>query len=384
MKRSLGIIGLESIHYYVHDLDRTRKLYCEKLDFAEIGASTDELDSRGKQHSVLFQAGQCRVVVSEPRGVGGRAWRFLQKHPEGVGTLVFRVEDIETTFQLLEERGGTTMCAIQWRYLADGTRYGHFSITTPFGDTTFRFVQRERRTFPYPGFKPYSEARGGNNRFEISHFDHVTSNFPTMQPVVLWLQEVLGFQRYWNVAFHTNDLTDASEKGSGLKSIVMWDPTSKVKFALNEPARPNFKASQINVFNEAHRGSGVQHIALAVVDIQKTVKGLLERKVAFMPTPDAYYDALPARLERMGVGQIDEPIETLRSLGILVDGEKKGAYMLQIFMKEQSDQHQDHQAGPFFLEIIQRCGDKGFGAGNFRALFESIEREQTRRKLSRA
>jgi 4-hydroxyphenylpyruvate dioxygenase len=156
----------------------------------------------------------------------------------------------------------------------------------------------------------------------------------------------------------------------------MWDPQSGVKFANNEPYRPNFKASQINVFHEDNRGDGVQHVALAVTDVVAAVRGLRARGVAFMPAPHAYYQALPKRLLDTGVGTLAEPLSELEELGILVDGEGAGRYLLQIFLKDSAGTHASPEAGPFFYELIQRCGDQGFGAGNFRALFESIEREQ--------
>ena len=149
-----------------------------------------------------------------------------------------------------------------------------------------------------------------------------------------------------------------------------------MKFANNEPWRPHFKASQINLFHEDLRGDGVQHVALTVQDIAHAVRGLRERGVEFMPTPGAYYDRLPRRLEEIGVGRIDEDLALLRELQILVDGAAKGSYLLQIFLKDSAGLYREPDAGPFFFEIIQRKGDDGFGAGNFRALFESIEREQ--------
>ena len=156
----------------------------------------------------------------------------------------------------------------------------------------------------------------------------------------------------------------------------MWDPGSGVKFANNEPCRPFFRHSQINVFCEELRAAGVQHLALSVEDIVHCVKELRARGIEFMPTPGTYYDALPERLRTMGVGSIDEDIGVLRDLEILVDGDGDGKYLLQIFLKESSGLYKEEEAGPFFYEIIQRKGDKGFGAGNFRALFESIERAQ--------
>ncbi len=205
----------------------------------------------------------------------------------------------------------------------------------------------------------------------------MTSNFQTMKPMLLWLEHVLGFEQMWEVAFHTSDVDPARQTGSGLKSIVMWDPVSQTKFANNEPARPFFKSSQINIFNEELRGDGVQHVAMTVKDILGAVRGLRERKVSFMPTPGSYYDMLPERIAKSGIGKIDEDLDTLRKLEILIDGDHHHAYMLQIFLKESAGLYADPKAGPFFYEIIQRKGDRGFGAGNFRALFESIEREQS-------
>ena len=167
-------------------------------------------------------------------------------------------------------------------------------------------------------------------------------------------------------------------KGSGLRSVVMRDPKSGVKFANNEPWRPAFKNSQINIFHEDQRGDGIQHAALSVEDILGAVRGMRDRGVEFMPTPAAYYEMLPARLTEIGVGAIGEDVATLRDLAILVDGAAAGSYLLQIFLKDSAGLYRDPEAGPFFFEIIQRKGDLGFGAGNFRALFESIEREQQR------
>jgi 4-hydroxyphenylpyruvate dioxygenase len=190
------------------------------------------------------------------------------------------------------------------------------------------------------------------------------------------MEQVMGFEVYWDVEFHTTDVSERQDKGSGLKSVVVWDPGSAVKFANNEPKRPFFTRSQINLFGEDHRGDGVQHVALTVADIVGSVRDLRASGVGFMPTPGTYYDALPERLIALGVDRIDEPIDTLRELQILVDGDDHHKYLLQIFLKEQAGLFDDPKAGPFFLEVIQRKGDNGFGAGNFRALFESIERAQ--------
>ncbi len=149
----------------------------------------------------------------------------------------------------------------------------------------------------------------------------------------------------------------------------------------NRAARPFFKASQINIFNEELRGDGVQHAALTIGDIVSGVRDLRARGVTFMPTPGSYYDMLPERIARTGIEKIDEDQAILRELEILVDGDHHHAYMLQIFLRESAGLYGDPGAGPFFYEIIQRKGDRGFGAGNFRALFESIEREQQKARI---
>jgi 4-hydroxyphenylpyruvate dioxygenase len=379
----LGIVRLEALHYYVHDLERSRRFYTGRLDFAELAVSGPELEREGRQRSAVFEAGGVRVVCSQPAGEGGRAWRWLRKHPDGVGTLVFEVEDAQRTFDLLEARGGTPVTDVQ-RFTDDGGSLATFNITTPFGDTTFRFVERRGFRALYPGMALHERPPGGANAFRFGAIDHVTSNFETMKPALLWMEHVLGFEEFWEVKFHTAEAASEARrkamqaKGSGLRSVVMRDPISGVKFANNEPWRPAFKSSQINIFHEDQRGDGIQHAALTVEDIVAGVRGMRARGVEFMPTPGSYYDLLPGRLQEIGVGRVEEDVATLRELQILVDGAAAGSYLLQIFLKDSAGLYGDPEAGPFFYEIIQRKGDLGFGAGNFRALFESIEREQQR------
>ncbi|HWO12522.1 MAG TPA: VOC family protein [Polyangiaceae bacterium] len=379
-KSKLGLKRLLGIHYYVRDLERSRRFYTERLDFAETGRSSEALTAAGRQRSLVFEAGACAVVCSEPVGEGGRAARYLSRHPDGVGTLAFEVEDIEAAFRELDRGGGNPISEILTE-AQDGGWFKTFSITTPFGDTTFRFIQRQSVRGLFPGMEVYPEPRGGGNRFGFTAIDHVTSNFQTMSPALLWLEHVLGFQSFWDVQFHTRDVAKKSPAasaghGSGLRSAVMIDPATGIKFANNEPYRPAFKSSQINLFHEDNRGDGVQHVALATADILGAVRGLRAQGVEFMATPKAYYELLPERLEREGVQRIDEDVAELEELGILVDGQARGAYLLQIFLKDSAGLYGSREAGPFFYELIQRKGDQGFGAGNFRALFESIEREQ--------
>lgn len=384
---SLGIKKVESVHWYVRDVERTRRFYTQLMDFAELGESSAELTKRGRQKSVVFQAGEVTLTCSAPVGEGGRAWRWLQKHPEGVGTVNFLVEDVDKTFRLLEQRGGTIIDDEIQRFTDEkGGRLAFFSITTPFGNTTFRFIQRDGYEALYPGFVAHAQPRGGKNRFGFVRVDHITSNFRTLAPMVLWMKHVMGFEEFWNIQFHTEEeIEKGNQHGTGLKSTVMWDPHSGAKFANNEPSRPRFKQSQINVFVEDQRGEGIQHLALEVKDIVPAVKAMRATAgLDFLGTPGAYYDYLPERLQKSGIKRIDEKLDELRELQILIDGHKEHQYLLQIFMKEASQLLGDREAGPFFYEVIQRKGDKGFGGGNFKALFESIERAQVAERAKQA
>ena len=369
---TLGLLGLEALVTYVTDLERSRDFYIDQLDFAEIGHSGPELDEAARQKSAVFRAGDCTVIATTPAGFGGRAWRWLQRKPAGVGTLVWRVKDADHAFSVLESRGATPIDGVQTFRTPEGC-LKMFSITTPFGGSTFRFVERQGTTPVFPGYVA-NGPQEHESRYGFHGFDHVTTNFETMAPALLWMEHVLGFKRYWDVSFHTSDVSEQASTGSGLRSVVMWDPESGVKLANNEPWRPHFKNSQINTFAEENRGDGIQHVAMSVRDILSAVEGLRARNIPFLHTPDAYYDALPARIASSGIEAIDEDVESLRELGILVDGDSDGQYLLQIFMQEAAGFHQDPEAGPFFYELIQRKGNNGFGEGNFRALFESIER----------
>ena len=372
---SLGILRVESLSACVSVLDAARELYVDRLDFADLGGSTPELDARTGQRSAIFGAGEYAIVCTAPSGPESHAARFLRRHPEGIWGVTFEVRDVEKTFRLIEARGGTPLSEIRRARDAGGGMLAHFAIATPLGDTLFRFVQRD-------GFKPLfpghfrKDGSGGKNRFGIQALDHLTTNLRTMAPVLLWLEAVMGFERFWEVTFHTQDIECDAGHGSGLRSVVMWDPESGVKLANNEPARPFFRSSQVSLFIEDNRGDGIQHAALAVRDIIGAVRELRVRGLSFMPTGAAYYDALPERLSALGVGKIGEEIATLKELEVLVDGDRQSSYLLQIFVRAMAELFDRPSAGPFFYELIQRKGDQGFGAGNFRALFESIEREQ--------
>jgi 4-hydroxyphenylpyruvate dioxygenase len=372
---SLGIKRIEAVHYYVRDVEPYRRLLVGKLDFREVGGDSAQLAERANQSTSVFVAGNVQLQFTAPSADHSLTGRWLKRHPDGVGALVFEVKDAKKAFALFESRGGTPLADLE-TVEGEGGMYRQFTAVTPFGDSVFRFVERQGYRLLYPGYQAATRVEAGGNRFGLSHVDHITSNFKTMAPALLWMEQVLGFARFWDIKFHTNDVAPGRATGSGLKSIVYKDPNSEVKFANNEPWRPHFDQSQINLFIEDHRGDGIQHAAIEVPDLLTAVRELRKNGAPFMPTPGTYYDALPKRLEETTVGPIDEPLDRLRELEILVDGAAPHRYMLQIFMQEFAGIHGDPQAGPFFFELIQRKGDQGFGGGNFRALFESIERAQ--------
>jgi 4-hydroxyphenylpyruvate dioxygenase len=376
MTERLGLLGYDSYHFVVENIERSRHFYEDVLDFKEVARASNDLVQRSGQQSIVFGAGDARVCVSTPLTQASKATRYLKRHPSGVMSLSFRVKSLDHAIQFLEKRGGTLLADPFEHKDERGGTYRSVEIATPLGEVAFRFIERNDYRAFAPGFEDSGPGNNAKpeNRYGIAGVDHVTSNGLTMQPIIAFYKEVLGFEPFWEIKFHTQDV-NKSLGGSGLKSIVMWDPESEVKFATNEPLRPAFRESQIWKFVEDNRGPGVQHIAFGVQDIISTVVDMKKRGVDFMDTPKSYFQALPDRLAKLGITNVKEHLDELEKHQILLDGQDD-KYMLQIFMREAKTMYSDERAGPFFYEIIQRAGDKGFGYGNFRALFESIERFQ--------
>ncbi len=372
---NLGIVGWDAYEYIVSDLERSKRFYTENMKVPEVATLDPGRAAETGEDAVLFAAGKARVVCVIPKEEGSRAQRWLKRHPEGVAVLALRVRNADETRRLLGERGATFITATVDVRDGEGRPYRWFEIATPLGDVRFRFVERASGALP-PGFRR-TEASKDANPYEFQVIDHVTSNFLTIAPHIAWLREVMGFEEYWRVHFHTADIR-GGQGGSGLASIVMWDPESGIKLANNEPAAPNYEASQIYKFVEANKGPGVQHVAFHLPKIVPAVEGLRRSGIDFLDTPVTYYDMLPVRLAEKRVRNFRDNIEELRHLGILVDGEDD-RYLLQIFMVEGGVMYSNEIAGPFFYELIQRRGARGFGEGNFRALFEAIERDQSAR-----
>jgi 4-hydroxyphenylpyruvate dioxygenase len=371
---SIQIQRLVGFEQYVRDLERTRRFYVDRMGLVEVGRSVEAQERLLGQESRVFRAGNVSIVCTSPRDAASAASRYLARHPDGVGSVLFEVADIRRAFVKLEQNGATPTGEIEQQRDAQGS-IESFSITTPFGDTLFRFIERRGYRGAGPGLNAYDVV--GSDELGFGEIDHITANLRTMKPALLWLEHVLEFEPLWGVEFHTQGAGPSlGSLGSGLRSQVLWEPVSGIKIANNEPLRPAFERSQVNVFCEDNRGDGIQHVALGVRDIVHSVRTLRERGVELMPAPAGYFPHLAQHLQELGIDRIDESPQLLEELGVLVDGSGPGAYLLQIFLQDAAHVFDSKEAGPFFFELIQRHGDSGFGAGNFRALFDSVERQQ--------
>ena len=367
----LGIVGYDVYEFVVADAERSRKFYTEMMDVPAVAKLDERAAAERGEDALLFAAGKAQCVCVSPRDRGSAADKWLNRHPDGVRIVGLRVRDIEHTRRVLGERDASFCTDTVDEVDQDGRPYRCFEIATPIGEVRFRFVERAAGGLP-PGFSTIDPEATNANGFQV--IDHMTSNFLTLEPHVTWLRDVMGFEEYWGVHFHTSDINPGTG-GSGLISKVMWDSESGIKLANNEPVSPNYESSQIYTFVEANNGPGVQHVAFHVPVIGPAVENLRRTGIEFLDTPETYYDMMPERLTRQNVTNFEENIDELRRLGILVDGDSD-RYLLQIFMVEAGLLYDDSSAGPFFYEVIQRKGARGFGEGNFRSLFESIERDQ--------
>jgi 4-hydroxyphenylpyruvate dioxygenase len=354
-------LKLKRIHHvelWVGNARQAAYFYRKAFGFSQVAYSGLETGNRETASYVLAQ-GRVRLVLSTPYDPNHPASEHIRLHGDGARDIALLVEDADFAFAEAVRRGAEP--AVEPRDLTDerGT-VRHAAIRT-YGETIHSFVSYARYDGAFlPGFTPaeVSETPTG-----IAAVDHVVGNVElgAMSRWAEWYSKVMGFSRYI-----TFDDKDISTEYSALMSIVMSDDSHFVKFPINEPA-PGKKKSQIDEYLDAYRGPGVQHVALLCKDVIETVGRLRDNGVDFLRVPDSYYEELPAR-----VGEIEEPITQLKDLGILVDRDEEG-YLLQIFTKPVQDRP------TVFYEIIQRKGSRGFGKGNFKALFESIEREQAKR-----
>lgn len=309
-------------------------------------------------------------AITSPLNPGNAEFaKELETHGDGVKDVAFSVDDAIGVYTKAVERGAVSYKAPETLRDDNGTVI--VASVKTYGDTVHTFVQRVDYTGPFlPGFKAHHLREVLNDKLpaiDLKFIDHVVGNQPDleMEGVASWYEKMLDFHRFWSVddkMIHT--------EFSSLRSIVVADFDEVVKMPINEPADGKRK-SQIQEYVEYYGGAGVQHVALVSADIITTVTALKERGVEFLTIPDTYYERLRKGIEHAGI-EVQEDIATLQRLKILVDYDDKG-YLLQIFTKPVEDRP------TLFFEIIQRRNHQGFGAGNFKSLFESIEIEQGKR-----
>jgi len=354
----LKLKKLHHVEFLVGNARQAAFFYRQAFGFSVAAYAGLETGRRRYASYVLAQA-KVRFVFSTPLVSEEIMSEHIKKHGDGVRDIAFEVENADHAFEVALNCGAEA--AIRPEILSD--QYGsvrHAAIRT-YGDTIHSFISKDDYTGPFlPGYEPMSmQGRDAG----ILCVDHLVGNVESgkMDFWADWYDRVLGFRRYMSF-----DDKDISTEYSALMSVVMSNDAVALKMPINEPA-PGRNKSQIQEYLDFYRGSGVQHIALLTGDIISTVGALRDSGVAFLKVPDTYYQALPER-----VGKIKEAIDDIRRLGILVDRDEEG-YLLQIFTEPVADRP------TLFFEIIQRKGSRGFGKGNFKALFEAIEREQARR-----
>ena len=354
------INGTDYIEFWVGNAKQAALHYRHVMGFDFVAYRGPETGTRDRASYLLVQD-KLRFVLTSPMGPEGEIAEHVHKHGDGVRDLAFWVDDARDAYAKAIERGARSVHPPHVHSDADGEVV--VAAIATYGDTIHSIVERRnyRGTF-IPGYQPVRpEFRGRSTG--LKYVDHCVGNVELgkMNEWVGFYSRVLGFFNLLSF-----DDKQISTEYSALMSKVMSNGNGRIKFPINEPAAGK-KKSQIEEYLEFYRGPGVQHIAIATDDIVKTVRDLKSRGMEFLTIPRSYYETV---LDR--VGKIDEDIAPLAELGVLVDRDDEG-YLLQIFSKPMQDRP------TLFYEIIQRKGAKSFGAGNFKALFESLEREQAAR-----
>ena len=357
-KDFLPINGTDHLELFVGNAKQSAHFYKTAFGFQSVAYAGPETGVRDRASYVL-QQGKIRLVLTTPLHSDNEVAEHIKKHGDGVKFLSLWVDDAYKAYEETVSRGAKSY--MEPKTITD--EYGEVRLSGihTYGETIHLFVERKNYTGPFmPGFKKWESSYNPTDT-GLLYVDHCVGNvgWNRMNPTMKWYEDVMGF-----VNILSFDDKQINTEYSALMSKVMSNGNGWVKFPINEPAIGK-KKSQIEEYLEFYEGEGVQHIAVATDDIVATVTQLKARGVEFLAAPPAaYYNELTAR-----VGAIDEDIKPLQDLGILVDRDEEG-YLLQLFTKPVEDRP------TLFFEIIQRKGAKSFGAGNFKALFESIEREQ--------
>jgi 4-hydroxyphenylpyruvate dioxygenase len=356
----LPLKGTDHIEFYVGNARQAAYFYRAAFGMSLVAYAGPETGRRDRA-SYVVQQGKVRFVLTTALRSDSEIAAHVHKHGDGVRAIALWVDDARSAWEETTKRGARSVQEPSVAEDKDG-RVVTASIAA-YGDTVHTFVERkEYRGVFFPGYQAIEEDTVARP-VGLLHVDHVVGNvgWNAMNEWVDFYSKVMGFSLYQH--FDDNDI---STEYSALMSKVMANGNGYVKFPINEPAEGRRK-SQIEEYLDFYQGPGVQHIALATKDILATVTKMQKQGVSFLTVPHTYYAELQDR-----VGKIDEPVDELEKLGILVDRDDEG-YMLQIFSRPVEDRP------TVFYEIIQRKGSRSFGKGNFKALFEAIEREQQAR-----
>lgn len=358
----LPLMGTDYVEFYVGNAKQAAHFYKTAFGFQSLAYAGLETGSRDKVSYVLKQD-KIRLVLTTALTSDSVIGEHVKKHGDGVKVIALWVDDARKSFEETTKRGAK----VYMEPLVEKDEFGEVvraGIYT-YGETVHMFVERKNYKGVFlPGFVEW-KSEYNPTPIGLKYIDHMVGNvgWNQMNTWVKWYEDVMGF-----VNFLSFDDKQIHTEYSALMSKVMSNGNGRIKFPINEPAKGN-KRSQIEEYLDFYEGSGVQHIAIATDDIITTVSELKARGIEFLSAPPhAYYEDIPNRLgEHMKM--MHEDLAVIEKLAIMVDADEDG-YLLQIFTKPIEDRP------TLFFEIIQRMGAKGFGAGNFKALFESIEREQ--------
>ena len=354
------ILGYDHIEFYVGNAKQAAHFYDKTFGFTPVAKRGLETGTRDRASYVMEQ-GAIRFVFTCALSPDHKISRFCALHGDGVKAIALTVRDCAEAVRVAKERGATILQPLTRKEDADGEvvtaeiRYA--------GDTVFRFVERHNYQGPFaPGYEPIVH-RDERPDVGLVAIDHVVTNvhLGEMDFWAKWFERVLGFR---NLMHFTDE--DISTEYSALMSKVMETGEGKCKFPINEPAEGK-KKSQIDEYLEYNHGPGIQHVAMSTRDIYRTVEELNKLDIDFLDVPDSYYELMQEE-----VGDVGEDWQRLKDHRILLDKDEDG-YLLQIFSQPVQDRP------TLFFEIIERHGSRGFGVGNFKALFVSLEREQARR-----
>lgn len=361
----LPLLGTDYVEFYVGNAKQAAHFYKTAFGFQSYAYKGLETGSKDTVSYVLKQD-KIRLVLTTPLNSTHPINDHIVKHGDGVKVVALWVEDARKSYEETISRGAKSYMepTVETDEFGEVVRAGIYT----YGETVHMFVERKNYNGVFmPKFEKW-ESDYNPEPVGLKYVDHMVGNvgWGEMNTWVKWYEDVMGF-----VNFLSFDDKQIHTEYSALMSKVMSNGNGRIKFPINEPAEGK-KRSQIEEYLDFYEGPGVQHIAVATDDIIKTVSEMRKRGVEFLSIPpEEYYRAVPGRLEEFS-HELREDIETLKALGIMIDADEEG-YLLQIFTKPVEDRP------TLFFEIIQRMGARGFGAGNFKALFESIEREQAKR-----